>query len=109
MRISDWSSDVCSSDLMAIDLGTVNTVIYVRDRGIVLNEPSVIAIETRDGIRKVKVVGNEAKLMMGKTPAGIQAIRPLRSAERRVGNEGVSTDRSRWSPDHIKKNRTLKN
>src|SRR3546814_3115121 len=78
MRISDWSSDVCSSDLMAIDLGTVNTVIYVRDRGIVLNEPSVIAIETRDGIRKVKVVGNEAKLMMGKTPAGIQAIRPLR-------------------------------
>lgn len=63
---------------MAIDLGTVNTVIYVRDRGIVLNEPSVIAIETRDGIRRVKVVGNEAKLMMGKTPAGIQAIRPLR-------------------------------
>lgn len=63
---------------MAIDLGTVNTVIYVRDRGIVLNEPSVIAIETQRGIRRVKVVGNEAKLMMGKTPANIQAIRPLR-------------------------------
>ncbi|WP_037466730.1 rod shape-determining protein [Sphingobium herbicidovorans] len=63
---------------MAIDLGTVNTVIHVRDRGIVLNEPSVIAIETRQGFRKVKVVGNEAKLMMGKTPANIQAIRPLR-------------------------------
>lgn len=63
---------------MAIDLGTVNTVIYVRDRGIVLNEPSVIAIETHNGIRRVKVVGNEAKLMMGKTPANIQAIRPLR-------------------------------
>jgi len=63
---------------MAIDLGTVNTVIHVRDRGIVLNEPSVIAIETRDGVRRVKVVGNEAKLMMGKTPNGIQAIRPLR-------------------------------
>lgn len=45
---------------MAIDLGTVNTVIHVRDRGIVLNEPSVIAIETRQGFRKVKVVGNEA-------------------------------------------------
>ena len=70
-----FSSSACD---MAIDLGTVNTVIYVRDRGIVLNEPSVIAIETRDGIRKVKVVGNEAKLMMGKTPNGIQAIRPLR-------------------------------
>lgn len=63
---------------MAIDLGTVNTVVYVRDKGIVLNEPSVIALETRDGIRRVKVVGNEAKLMMGKTPDNIQAIRPLR-------------------------------
>ncbi|MEJ7935065.1 rod shape-determining protein [Sphingobium sp. AN558] len=63
---------------MAIDLGTVNTVVHVRDRGIVLNEPSVIAIETVAGVRRVKVVGNEAKLMMGKTPANIQAIRPLR-------------------------------
>jgi rod shape-determining protein MreB len=63
---------------MAIDLGTVNTVIYVRDKGIVLNEPSVVALETRDGVRRVKVVGNEAKLMMGKTPSNIQAIRPLR-------------------------------
>ncbi len=70
-----FSSSACD---MAIDLGTVNTVIYVRDRGIVLNEPSVIAIETQRGIRRVKVVGNEAKLMMGKTPANIQAIRPLR-------------------------------
>ncbi|WP_211363285.1 rod shape-determining protein [Sphingobium limneticum] len=63
---------------MAIDLGTVNTVIHVRDRGIVLNEPSVIALETIAGVRRVKVVGNEAKPMMGKTPANIQAIRPLR-------------------------------
>ncbi|MBA4090810.1 MAG: rod shape-determining protein [Sphingobium sp.] len=63
---------------MAIDLGTVNTVIHVRDRGIVLNEPSVIAIETIAGVRRVKVVGNEAKPMMGKTPSNIQAIRPLR-------------------------------
>lgn len=63
---------------MAIDLGTVNTVVYVRDRGIVLNEPSVVALETRDGVQRVKVVGNEAKLMMGKTPNNIQAIRPLR-------------------------------
>jgi rod shape-determining protein MreB len=63
---------------LAIDLGTVNTVIYVRDRGIVLNEPSVIALETINGVRRVKVVGNEAKLMMGKTPPNIEAIRPLR-------------------------------
>jgi rod shape-determining protein MreB len=63
---------------IAIDLGTVNTVIYVRGRGIVLNEPSVIALETRGGVRHVKVVGNDAKPMMGKTPANIQALRPLR-------------------------------
>jgi len=70
-----FSSSACD---MAIDLGTVNTVIHVRDRGIVLNEPSVIALEIRNGVRKVKVVGNEAKLMMGKTPENIQALRPLR-------------------------------
>ena len=63
---------------IAIDLGTVNTVIYVRGEGIVLNEPSVIALETRNGVRHVKVVGNDAKLMMGKTPANIEAVRPLR-------------------------------
>jgi rod shape-determining protein MreB len=63
---------------IAIDLGTVNTVIHVRGKGIVLNEPSFIALETRGGVRQVKVVGNEAKLMMGKTPANIQAMRPLR-------------------------------
>ncbi|MBA3940463.1 MAG: rod shape-determining protein [Sphingopyxis sp.] len=63
---------------IAIDLGTVNTVIYVRGKGIVLNEPSVIALETQNGVRRVKVVGDEAKLMMGKTPANIQALRPLR-------------------------------
>ncbi len=67
-----------SANDMAIDLGTVNTVVYVRDKGIMLNEPSVIAIETRNGVKRVKVVGNEAKLMLGKTPANIQAIRPLR-------------------------------
>src|SRR3546814_7509742 len=53
---------------MAIDLGTANTVVYLRGRGIVLNEPSVVAIETQYGIRRVKAVGNDAKLMMGKTP-----------------------------------------
>lgn len=63
---------------LAIDLGTVNTVIYIRGRGIVLNEPSVIALETVRGVRRVKVVGDEAKLMMGKTPPNIEALRPLR-------------------------------
>ncbi|HEX9947562.1 MAG TPA: rod shape-determining protein [Allosphingosinicella sp.] len=66
------------SNDMAIDLGTVNTVVYVRGKGIVLNEPSVVALETVDGVRRVKAVGRDAKLMMGKTPAHIQAVRPLR-------------------------------
>ena len=63
---------------MAIDLGTANTVVYLRGRGIVLNEPSVVAVETLNGVKKVKAVGDDAKLMMGKTPESIQAIRPLR-------------------------------
>ncbi|HEX8668013.1 MAG TPA: rod shape-determining protein [Allosphingosinicella sp.] len=68
---------LASSDL-AIDLGTVNTVVYAKGKGIVLNEPSVVALETANGIRRVKAVGAAAKLMMGKTPDQIQTIRPLR-------------------------------
>src|SRR6201989_1585598 len=63
---------------MAIDLGTANTVVYLRGRGVVLNEPSVVAVETINGQKKVKAVGDDAKLMMGKTPDSIRAIRPLR-------------------------------
>ena len=63
---------------MAIDLGTANTVVYLRGRGVVLNEPSVVAVETLNGVRRVKAVGDDAKLMMGKTPGSIEAIRPLR-------------------------------
>ena len=61
---------------MAVDLGTANTVIYVRGRGIVLDEPSVVAVNVRDG--KPLAVGTEAKRMIGRTPAHIQAIRPLK-------------------------------
>ncbi len=61
---------------MAIDLGTANTLVYVRGQGIVLNEPSVVAINTRD--QQALAVGMEAKRMIGRTPAHIQAIRPLR-------------------------------
>jgi len=66
------------SQNLAIDLGTANTLVYAQDRGIVLNEPSVVAIETINGIKKVKAVGDDAKMMMGKTPDNIEAIRPLR-------------------------------
>ncbi|QDX25267.1 rod shape-determining protein [Sphingomonas suaedae] len=63
---------------LAIDLGTANTVVYLRGRGVVLNEPSVVAVETLNGVKRVKAVGDDAKLMMGKTPGSIEAIRPLR-------------------------------
>ena len=72
-----------SSD-MAIDLGTANTLVYVKGQGIVLNEPSVVAISTSRGKKQVLAVGEEAKLMVGRTPGNIQAIRPLR--------EGVIAD-----------------
>ncbi len=63
---------------MAIDLGTANTLVYVKSRGIVLDEPSVVAIATIRGRKQVLAVGDEAKLMLGRTPGGIDAIRPLR-------------------------------
>src|ERR1700748_3245828 len=63
---------------MAIDLGTANTLVYVKGRGIVLNEPSVVAIANVKGRNQVLAVGEEAKLMLGRTPSSIQAIRPLR-------------------------------
>ena len=63
---------------MAIDLGTANTLVYVKGRGIVLNEPSVVAIADGRDKKQVLAVGDEAKLMLGRTPGNIQAIRPLR-------------------------------
>ncbi|PCI95180.1 rod shape-determining protein [Candidatus Aerophobetes bacterium] len=66
-----------SSD-MAIDLGTANTLVYVKGRGIVLNEPSVVAIKSEQGRDRVIAVGDEAKMMLGRTPSGIHCVRPLR-------------------------------
>jgi len=66
-----------SSD-MAMDLGTANTLVYVKGRGIVLNEPSVVALVSKGGKKQVLAVGNEAKMMLGRTPGNIEAIRPMR-------------------------------
>ncbi len=63
---------------MAIDLGTANTLVYVKGQGIVLDEPSVVAFVEVKGKKQVLAVGDEAKLMLGRTPGNIQAIRPLR-------------------------------
>jgi rod shape-determining protein MreB and related proteins len=64
------------SNDIGIDLGTANTLVYVKDRGIVLREPSVVAIRNSD--RKVVAVGDDAKRMLGRTPASITAIRPMK-------------------------------
>src|SRR6266850_4981271 len=64
-----------STDI-GIDLGTANTLVFVRDQGIVLREPSVVAIQT--GTNHVLAVGEEAKRMLGRTPGNIQAIRPMK-------------------------------
>ena len=69
-----------SSDL-AIDLGTANTLIFVRDKGIVLDEPSVVAIRHEggpQGKKTLQAVGHEAKAMLGKVPGNIEAIRPMK-------------------------------
>jgi hypothetical protein len=68
-----------SNDL-AIDLGTANTLIYARGKGIVLNEPSIVAMITKDGRKQVLAVGSEAKAMMGRTPRTIEVIRPCATA-----------------------------
>src|SRR5258706_1409948 len=66
-----WSADV------GIDLGTANTLVHVRGRGIVVDEPSVVAVSKRTG--QVLAVGTEARRMLGRTPADIVAMRPLRN------------------------------
>ena len=81
--MASFFSGIFSSD-MAIDLGTANTLVYVKGRGIILNEPSVVAYHIKDGVKKVLAVGEDAKLMLGRTPGSIEAIRPMR--------EGVIAD-----------------
>ena len=67
-----WSQD------MAIDLGTANTLVVLKEQGVVLNEPSVVAVIEDGGRKSVLAVGDEAKTMLGRTPGNISAIRPLK-------------------------------
>jgi rod shape-determining protein MreB len=66
------------SDDIAIDLGTANTLVYVRGKGVIIDEPSVVAIRSKGGVREVIGVGDKAKQMVGRTPESMEAIRPLR-------------------------------
>jgi rod shape-determining protein MreB len=73
--VFSWFSNFLSNDV-AIDLGTANTLVFVKGEGIVLNEPSVVAVD--QSTRKVYAVGSEAKAMLGKTPDHISAVRPMK-------------------------------
>jgi rod shape-determining protein MreB len=73
----NWIAGMFSQDL-AIDLGTANTLVYVKGKGIVLNEPSVVAVQKIGATKKILAVGKEAKNMLGRTPGSIVAIRPLK-------------------------------
>ena len=73
MGIFDRMKKIWSQD-MAIDLGTANTLVVVKGQGVVLNEPSVVAIVDQSGKKQVLAVGDEAKTMLGRTPGNIQAI-----------------------------------
>ncbi len=66
------------SDDIAIDLGTANTLVHVVGRGVIIDEPSVVALSNKRGVREMLAVGAKAKLMLGRTPEGIETIRPLR-------------------------------
>lgn len=84
MKILDKIIGLFTNDL-AIDLGTANTLVYVKGHGIVANEPSVVAVQKDSrGVRRVVAVGKEAKEMLGRTPGSISAIRPMK--------EGVIAD-----------------
>jgi len=78
--MANWFSNISSvwSQDMAIDLGTANTLVVLKGQGVVLNEPSVVAIADNGGKKTVLAVGDEAKTMLGRTPGNISAIRPLR-------------------------------
>src|SRR3546814_20950279 len=95
MRISDWSSDVCSSDLIGILLGAGEAVFL----GALLAEGAHGAVALVGILQAV-----QHHVVVDRAMAGLAAC-PHRSEERRVGNECVSTCRSRWSPSHSKKNR----
>ncbi|MGI8726112.1 MAG: rod shape-determining protein [Solirubrobacterales bacterium] len=86
---------------MAVDLGTANTLVYVRGRGIVLSEPSVVAVDSRNG--EVHAVGMEAKRMLGRTPGTISAIRPLKDGV--IADFDVTEEMLRYFIQQVHQNR----
>ena len=97
-----------SNDL-AIDLGTANTLVYVRDRGVILNEPSVVAIRTGSisPDNTVLAVGKEAKMMLGRTPGNIRAIRPMKDGV--IADFGITEVMLKFFIRRVQKNRFFSN
>jgi len=94
--------DLFSNDI-GIDLGTANSLVYVKDRGIVLREPSVVAIQT--GTNRVLAVGNEAKRMLGRTPGNITAVRPMKDGV--IANFEITEAMLRYFIRKVQNNRTV--
>ena len=92
---------------MAIDLGTANTLVYVKGEGVVLNEPSVVAKTDDNGRSRVLAVGNEAKRMLGKTPGKIEAIRPMKDGV--IADFEVAEQMIKHFIQKVHKGRTLSN
>ena len=92
------------ANAIAVDLGTANTLIYVKGEGIVLNEPSVVALERSTG--KIKGIGLEAKRMLGRTPDGILAVRPLKDGV--IADFDVTEKMLRYFLELIIRNRMFK-
>ena len=92
---------------MAIDLGTANTLVYVRGEGVVLNEPSVVAKTEVNGKSQVLAVGDEAKLMLGRTPGKIEAIRPMKDGV--IADFEVAEQMIKHFIQKVHKGRTLSN
>ena len=99
-KITDiWSQD------MAIDLGTANTLVVLKGQGVVLNEPSVVAIVDQGGKKNVLAVGDEAKTMLGRTPGNISAISPLRDGV--IADFVVTEEMIKHFIKKVHKNRTF--
>ena len=90
---------------MAIDLGTANILVFLKGQGVVLNEPSVIAITETDGRTRILAIGQEAKQMGGRTPGHVRAIRPLRNGV--IADMGSGSGRGTTSVLSLKCRRTL--
>ena len=92
-----------SSDI-GIDLGTANTLVFVKDRGIVIREPSVVAIQ--EGTKRILAVGNEAKRMLGRTPGNIVAIRPMKSGV--IADFGITEEMIRYFINKVHSSKLVK-